>query len=466
MRIDMDKSSFLGMLDFGNWQDKDSASGVKAKAVEEGSSEGEPFLLNPEDTFEPLVIEDDIPIEEIDDWEEIVDHSTDEEVFEEGISSDLDDEELSDEELAAFFGGEEIGPDESETEEFTSFDPMDVTEEDPNEGMDLDLDESAGLYTHNENTSDLPVVPDPLDRVEETNSDTEFDMDSDEEESEEDEFGMDSNEEEDSEDDEFDMDSDDEDEFDMDSEDEDEFDMDSEDEEDSEDDDFDMDSEEEEESDDDFDMDSDEEESEDIEYDMDSEDDEEFDMDSEDDEEAFDMDSEDDDDFDMDSEEEDSEEDNSAFNMDSEDEEDMDSVEDDSVFDMDSEDEDDLALNNVSDNDDSDKVVVESPSVSEENINSGLDTQNSSEEFNPHTFKGKSFTPSPSKGKAASTENPSTDLDKSSVIHHLGMRLDEFLRKNPEIRSEKDVLGYYDKADIETLVKNGTIFKKKGVLKL
>jgi hypothetical protein len=48
------------------------------------------------------------------------------------------------------------------------------------------------------------------------------------------------------------------------------------------------------------------------------------------------------------------------------------------------------------------------------------------------------------------------------VDFHKGMKLDEFLRKNPTIRSEKDVLQYYSKEEAQYFIRHGKVYFKKG----
>lgn len=255
-------------------------------------------------------------------------------------------------------------------------------------------------------------------------------------------------------------------EFDMDSDEEDEEELDT----DSEEGEFDRDSEEEEldmnsdEDDEEFDMDSDEE---DDEYDMDSdEEDDEYDMDSDEEDEEFDMDSDETEEYDMgDNEEE--------YDMNSDDEEEEE-------FDTDDNEEEEEEEFNMNSDEDTEDFDTDSDGVEEVKHKEVTTSPHSRFSTPPSRFNVPS--PSPVQSKPVVTpviqskpvvtptvdkyiaSNPKveTETENGNAIYHEGMKFDDFLRKNPLIRSEKDVLKYYSKEEVQYFVRTGKVLLKKG----
>lgn len=222
-----------------------------------------------------------------------------------------------------------------------------------------------------------------------------------------------------------------------------------------------------------FDMDLDDEESEEEsdEFDMDMDDDEEedeFDMDLDGDDSDSDMDS-DDSEYDMEEDDEEEDEDEFDMDLDEDDSEEDDSSESADDFDMDFDDDEDSDYPLTEDIPDSEmESAVFSPSTDIEETEISDTTPFGDREIPDADLDVSGLFTKPLKddkglGVSASTSvKESTELPNDDVQFYKGMQVDEFMRLNPRIRGEEELLEYFHIEDLRMAVKYGKInYKRK-----
>ena len=223
--------------------------------------------------------------------------------------------------------------------------------------------------------------------------------------------------------------------------------------------DMDLDDEESEEESDEFDMDMDDEE---------EEDEDEFDMDLDDEDSDSDMDS-DDSEYDMEEDAEEEDEDELDMGLDDDDSENDDSSESADEFDMDFEDDEESnypLTEDIPDSEMGSTVFSSSTDIEETEIRDT--TPFGGREIPDADLDVSGLFTKPlkdDKGLGVSTSTSvkeSTELSNDDVQFYKGMQVDEFMRLNPRIRSEEELLKYFHIEDLRMAVKYGKInYKRK-----